>query len=69
MKLNLMLMFAETDEICKYAPKVPISRLIGCAVERRWSSAEEKSRPGTGSFHPVAIEAAAEATKLLKPSV
>jgi hypothetical protein len=29
----------------------------------------EKSRPGTGSFHPVAIEAAAEATKLLKPSV
>jgi hypothetical protein len=29
----------------------------------------EKSRPGTGSFHPVAIEAAAEVTKLLKPSV
>ena len=30
-------------------------------------SAGEKSRPGTGSFHPVATEAAAEATKLLKP--
>src|SRR6266851_1482731 len=48
------------------------SRLVAkseCAVKRRWSSAGEKSRPGTGSFHPVAIEAAAEATKLLKPSV
>ena len=31
--------------------------------------AEGKTRPGTGSLHPVAIEAAAEATKLLKPSV
>ena len=40
-----------------------------CAVKRRWSSAGEQSRPGAGSFHPVAIEAAAEATKLLKPSV
>jgi hypothetical protein len=28
-----------------------------------------ETRPGTGSLHPVAIEAAAEATKLLKPSV
>jgi hypothetical protein len=28
-----------------------------------------QTRPGTGSLHPVAIEAAAEATKLLKPSV
>jgi len=27
------------------------------------------SRPGTGSLHPVAIEAAAEATKLSEPSV
>jgi hypothetical protein len=40
-----------------------------CAVKRRWSSAGQKSRPGTGSLHPVAIGAAAEATKLLKPSV
>ena len=28
-----------------------------------------KSRPGTGSLHPVAIEAAAEATKLSEPSM
>jgi hypothetical protein len=28
-----------------------------------------KSRPGTGSLHPVAIEAAAEATKLSELSV
>jgi hypothetical protein len=28
-----------------------------------------KSRPGTGSLHPVAIEAVVEATKLLKPSM
>jgi len=27
------------------------------------------SRPGTGSLQPVAIEAAAEATKLSEPSV
>jgi hypothetical protein len=27
------------------------------------------SRPGTGSLHPVATEAAAEATKLSEPSV
>jgi hypothetical protein len=27
------------------------------------------SRPGTGSLHPVAIEAAVEVTKLLKPSM
>jgi len=28
-----------------------------------------KSRPGAGSFHPVAIGAVVEATKLLKPPV
>jgi hypothetical protein len=28
-----------------------------------------KSHPGTGSLHPVAIEAAEEATNLLEPSV
>jgi hypothetical protein len=27
------------------------------------------SRPGTGSFHPEAIEAAAEVTKLSEPSM
>jgi hypothetical protein len=28
-----------------------------------------KSRPGTGSLHPVAVETAAEVTKPLKPSM
>jgi len=37
--------------------------------ERWWSSAGEKPRPGAGSFHPVAIRAAVEATRLLKPLV
>jgi len=46
-----------------------VTRKSECAVKRRWSSAGEKARPGAGSFHPVATEAAAEATKLLKPSV
>src|SRR5215831_19298633 len=36
--------------------------------ERRWSTAG-KSRPGTGPLHPVAIGAAVEVTKLLKPLV
>src|SRR5215472_19088285 len=34
-----------------------------CAVQRRWDFSGCNSRPGTGSLHPVAIEAAAEATK------
>jgi hypothetical protein len=36
--------------------------------ERRWSTAGE-TRPGTGSLRPVAIGAAVEVTKLLKPLV
>jgi len=36
--------------------------------EGRWSTTGIP-RPGTGSFHPVAIEATAEATKSLEPSV
>src|SRR5260221_14542534 len=36
--------------------------------ERRWSTAGV-TRPGTGSLHPVAIRAAVEATRLLKPLV
>jgi len=35
---------------------------IGVRREKALASAGEKSRPGAGSFHPVAIEAAAEAT-------
>src|SRR5207245_3441699 len=41
-------------------------RVTGCAVKRRWSTAGV-TRPGTGSLHPVAIRAAMEATRLLKP--
>ncbi len=37
--------------------------------ERRLDSSGCNSRPGTGSFHPVAIEAAAEATKLSELSM
>jgi hypothetical protein len=44
------------------------SRVTGCVVKRRWSTAGV-TRPGTGSLHPVAIRAAVEATKLLKPLV
>ena len=33
------------------------------------SGEEKKTHPGTGSLHPVAIEAAAEATKLSELSV
>ena len=33
------------------------------------ATAGEKTRPGTGSLHPVAIGAAVEATKPLKPPV
>src|SRR5712664_5000900 len=44
------------------------SRLTGCVVKRRWSTAGV-TRPGTGSLHPVAIRAAVEATRLLKPLV
>jgi hypothetical protein len=42
---------------------------LTCAVKRRWSTAGEESRPGTGSFHPVAIGAVVEVTKPLKPLV
>jgi hypothetical protein len=37
--------------------------------ERRLVHSGCKSHPGTGSFRPVAIGAAAEVTKLLKPPV
>jgi hypothetical protein len=38
-----------------------------CAVKRRLVHSGCKSHPGTGSFHPVAIGAVVEVTKLLKP--
>jgi len=61
-------MFAQTDDMRKHGLQSPESK-NRVRRERHWSSVGEKSRPGTGSFHPVAIEAAAEVTKLLKPSV
>src|SRR6266849_10430862 len=59
---------AETPEQFTFYSARSVAKVVEkskCAVKRRWSSAGEKSRPGTGSFHPVAIEAPAEATKLL----
>jgi len=56
----------ETDA-CRRADEA-IKRLR-CAVKRRWSTAGGKTRPGTGSLRPVAIGAAVEATKPLKPPV
>jgi hypothetical protein len=37
--------------------------------EKALVNSGRQTRPGTGSLHPVAIEATAEATKPLKPSV
>jgi len=57
--------------LLKVLEALALSHIAGeflCAVRRRWSTAG-KSRPGTGSLHPVAIGAVAEATKLLKPLV
>jgi len=43
-------------------------RLPGCAVKGAGPQ-RGYTRPGTGSLHPVAIRAAVEATRLLKPLV
>ena len=45
------------------------NQAISVRRERRWSTAGGKTRPGTGSFHPVAIGAAVEATKPSEPPV
>jgi hypothetical protein len=52
-------------------PLHPTSQLAGEKVRRgkALDFSGCKSRPGTGSLHPVAIEAAAEATKLSELSV
>ena len=44
-------------------------RWSACAVKRRLVHSGCESRPGTGSFRPVAIGAVVEVTKLLKPPV
>src|ERR1022692_975771 len=45
-----------------------LKRAIGCAVKGAGPQ-RGYTRPGTGSLHPVAIRAAVEATRLLKPLV
>ena len=47
------------------------SKVVGATVrrERRLDFSGCNSRPGTGALHPVAIEAAAEATKLSELSM
>jgi len=42
---------------------------LWCAVKALVHSGGIHTRPGTGSLHPVAIRAAVEATRLLKPLV
>jgi hypothetical protein len=50
-------------------PPQDISPLYSVRREKALVHSGRQTRPGTGSLHPVAIEAAAEATKPLKPSV
>jgi hypothetical protein len=68
----------ESPPIRKLTSNLPKSRLRGdfetklmrwsaCAVKRCLVHCGWKSHPGTGSFRPVAIGAAVEVTKLLKP--
>ena len=49
------------------AGRVETTGMVRVRRERRLVHSGCKSHPGTGSFHPVAIGAAVEATKLLKP--
>ena len=50
-------------------PEVECQLAITVRREKALVHSGRQTRPGTGSLHPVAIEAAAEATKPLKPSV
>ena len=45
----------------------PTNEMVRVRRERRLVHSGCKSHPGTGSFRPVAIGAAVEVTKLLKP--
>jgi hypothetical protein len=51
------------------ARKKGLLRWSACAVKRRLVHSGCESHPGAGSFRPVAIGAAVEVTKLLKPPV
>jgi hypothetical protein len=46
-----------------------VTEMVRVRRERRLVHSGCKSHPGTGSFRPVAIGAAVEVTKLLKPPV
>ena len=62
---------SKTSESVKSKPSAACPRELNGMVrvrrERRLVHSGCKSHPGTGSFHPVAIGAAVEVTKLLKP--
>ena len=51
------------------ARKVGFTEMVRVRRERRLVHSGCKSHPGTGSFRPVAIGAAVEVTKPLKPPV
>jgi hypothetical protein len=48
--------------------EVPVKWAFSCAVKGAVLQ-RDKARPESGSLHPVTIEAVAEVTKLLKPSM
>jgi hypothetical protein len=50
------------------SPKL-VAWMAGVRREKALVNSGWKSRPGTGSFYPVTIEAVVEVTKPLKPSV
>src|ERR1700751_409737 len=74
-KSSLMLMFAETDEICKQAPKVPGSRPVFtyhwrehplCKLTPKASTSVRNARSVHGSA-PASVNSAVKCTGLLNP--
>ena len=51
------------------SPQTPGKRRNRVRREKVMVHSGSQTRPGTGSFHPVAIRAAVEATRPLKPLV
>ena len=58
-------------KVCHEQELLRVLAMVGVTVrrEKALDFSGCKSRPGTGSLHPVAIEAAAEATKLSELSM
>ena len=56
---------------CSFKRNIRSRQIVGEIVrrEKALDFSGCNSRPGTGSLHPVAIEAAAEVTKLSEPSM